>query len=333
MVKLVLITFACILVLVTVESTAEKVCPDPLAIEPCTCEMENDDLFLDCSLVTSEEQLAEILGQPLPSYDFKMFSIFDNRNLSAIPAGTFGSLTFEEVQLKGGNIEVIEPGAFLGSVHTLKKLSIINHELSSFPFEEVELFRQLGSLKFDYNRLEELPALKSSTLYKLDLSRNPLRSVHEDVLQGLPSLTDVSFEACELTAVLPGTFTRLPKLNTVNLYSNNITHIPAGLMELHGTDSYVYMGINSVATIDVGAILGVSHFFDLDFNALTEVEEGVWRPMLERGTGIYLVGNPLACGSDIIWLIENPRFMSQLDPYAACANGTLLRDLQPPSFV
>ncbi|XP_068223684.1 oplophorus-luciferin 2-monooxygenase non-catalytic subunit-like isoform X2 [Palaemon carinicauda] len=103
-------------------------------------------------------------------------------------------------------------------------------------------------------------------------------------------------------------------------------------MQLHGTDSYVYMGINSVATIDVGAIVGVSHFFDLDFNALTEVEEEVWRPMLERGTGIYLVGNPLACRCDIQWLINNAKFMSQLDPYAGCANGTLLRDLQPSSF-
>ncbi|XP_068223683.1 oplophorus-luciferin 2-monooxygenase non-catalytic subunit-like isoform X1 [Palaemon carinicauda] len=160
MFKLVVVTFVCIQV--AVESKAQRICPDPSIIDPCICYKEGDDLFLDCSQVMSELQLGQILGQPLPSYDFKEFTILHNWNLRTIPAGVFGSLTFEEVQLKGGNIELIEPGALLGSVQTLKKLKVLNQELFSFPFEEVELFRQLGSLKFDYNKLETLPPLKSS---------------------------------------------------------------------------------------------------------------------------------------------------------------------------
>ncbi|XP_068223712.1 oplophorus-luciferin 2-monooxygenase non-catalytic subunit-like [Palaemon carinicauda] len=304
-------------------------CPDPTAISPCSCSLSSEGLNLDCSAVASEEELETALAAEFPSKDFYLFGVYGNSNLKVIHQGIFRDLTFQVIEIKVGYLEEIELGAFNGSAFTLQGINLFNNEISSFPFEEIESYQKLLSLEMTYNNLSSFPVLKSSTLLTLDLSKNPLGVIPADALQHLPSLVNAIFQSCEISEVFSGTFTGLPGLNYVTLFSNNISHIPTDFIELHGDGAYVYLGINHINTVEVGAFKGVSRVFDMDHNSLQTVDEEIWRPILEAGSGLYLVGNPLQCGNDIDWLIQEPKFMKLLDPYAACANGTLLRDLQP----
>ncbi|XP_064105182.1 oplophorus-luciferin 2-monooxygenase non-catalytic subunit-like [Macrobrachium nipponense] len=315
---------------VNVQGETTPSCPDPTAISPCTCSLMSEDLHLDCSSVASEEELETALKAEFPSKDFYLFGIYDNPNLKVIRKGIFRDLTFQVIEIKVGYLEEVEPGAFTGSALTLQGINLFNNEISSFPFEEVESYQKLLSLEMTYNNVSSFPIIRSATLQTLDLSKNPLMSFPADGLQHLPSLVNAMFQSCEISEVFSGTFASSPSLNYVTLFSNNISFIPTNFIELHGEGAYVYLGINHIDTIEVGAFKGVSRVFDIDYNSLKTVEEDIWRPVLEAGAGLYLIGNPLECGSDINWLIQEPKFMKLLDPYAACANGTLLSDLQPP---
>ena len=54
-----------------------------------------------------------------------------------------------------------------------------------------------------------------------------------------------------------GTFSGLPDLYDVRVFSNHLTHIPVGTIELFGSrTTYVYLQYNNISRIEVGAITG-----------------------------------------------------------------------------
>ena len=47
-----------------------------------------------------------------------------------------------------------------------------------------------------------------------------------------------------------------------------------------------------------------------------------------------IVDNPLTCGCDMAWIMNNTDYLSRLTKHAAtCADGTQVSDLQPDNFV
>uniref|UniRef100_A0A6A7FW69 Oplophorus-luciferin 2-monooxygenase non-catalytic subunit-like n=1 Tax=Hirondellea gigas TaxID=1518452 RepID=A0A6A7FW69_9CRUS len=316
-------------------------CPDKEAIYPCTCSSDVAyNLNMDCSLVKGDQQLRDIFSFEFPFDDISTFYISDNKNISVLSANLFGEKSFIFINIVGTSLDEIDANVFADSHETLASLNLEHDELTEFAFDVISQYKILVSLKLNDNKLGTLPSIQSNTLRSLIMNSNPgLKLVDGELtFEGLPNLETIKLINTDLTSIVPNLFSKLNYIRNIYLSSNNIHTIeeysinaPLDSIEM------LYIADNSITTINVGAITGLRTDAELDLsrNLITEMTEEVWRPILEQMSGIgnlILDDNPLFCGCDMYWIVQDEKLWRQFSPQSSCHAGGNVITLSKEQF-
>jgi len=306
-------------------------CPHPQDIFPCVCSVHEANVMdMDCSEVENEDQLARVFSATFPFTKFRKLTIDKNSNVKVLRDGDLGVASFTEIIIANGKLEEVQAKALSQSYSTVTSLSLYNNEISTFPFEDLQRFTSLGRLNLYDNKLTKIPTLMSDSITYLSLGNN---LINEIPVLGLPYLQEFYGNRNDVEQIMTGTFSGLPDLYYVSVTYNSLSHIQEGTIQIINRESReteVYLYANNISKIEVGAITGLNGGkLYLHFNALTVLDEDVFRPFLEAGVKIWLYENPLTCGCDIAWLVTNADFMALLDGKETCYNGQLVSDLDP----
>ena len=161
----------------------------------------------------------------------------------------------------------------------------------------------------------------------------------------LPSLW-LLFIYAPLSEINKGTFVNLGGLEQLIIPSDEgstIAKLEEGdfIFSTEKLDLLVLNGLKNVAEFE-------PHFFTapnyathvyIDNGSIETLEEEVFRELFENmvqdGGLLYIMDNPLLCDCSLAWLVKEPELMNVLLQEAeetACADGTLLSDLNPEDF-
>lgn len=314
---------------------ATKSCPNDADIRPCECTVSSDGLYLDmdCSMVQDEEQLEAVFQADFPDSAFRRFAIHENKQLRVLRDGTFEFVTFEEIWITDGVLEKIEDAALSNSASTARSLIFNINNISVFPFSTLGNFKELLSLDLRVNNLQGFPKLTSSTLEVLYLSHNPLGELPVDAFAGTPSIIDLHLSNNKITQILPGTFQSLTNLRNVGLGNNQLTELVENSVQCNSNTGLVDLGYNELRTVHPNAFPGLSGgWLYIHHNYITTLEEDVWRPTVDNDGYLDPYGNPLLCGCDIAWLLQDAILLDAVDIYTTCADGRRLIDLDPVDY-
>lgn len=312
----------------------EALCPEPQDIFPCVCSNSSIlSMKMDCSDVLDEGELAGVFSAFFPIKAFDKLTISRNQFLTTLPDGVFGDVSFTNIYVTGGVLQSVGEAALTSSFTTAKFLMFNNNQITDFPFHILSNFSKLTSMSLADNNLNELPDLFSESLEHLYINKNPLGSVSVSTFTGTPAISVIYLQETNLQEIIPGTFSNLSHLSTVYLFRNSLTEVPSLAVEFPSDKGSVYLSLNNITTVAPNAFPGMmGGTVEVQLNALTELPEEVWRPLLEEGVNITPWGNPLVCGCDIAWLL-NTSFIGQIDPmFTTCEDGQKLALLDPADY-
>ncbi|XP_071551793.1 oplophorus-luciferin 2-monooxygenase non-catalytic subunit-like [Panulirus ornatus] len=309
-------------------------CPNPLDILPCVCSVDNEThMNMDCSDVASEEELAHVFTAYFPFFTFDRLIIKGNMYLKVLRAGDLGNASFHEFHISDGVLEVVEEMALIGSISTATIMYFNSNQLTGFLFEHLYLFTRLQYLDISFNCIQEYPFIYSQTLTYLDLSGNLFGHLPYIAFKNLPSLVFVYLDMLAIQEIEPGTFSGFESLQLVSLSHNLLTRLPEGALEVSRPLALLGLSYNNIGDVAVNAFSGFANsVLYLNENALTELEEQVWRPLLEENNYLHLRSNPLTCGCDIAWIMLNTTLLSLVSVDTTCASGETLVNLDPSYY-
>ncbi|XP_071532408.1 oplophorus-luciferin 2-monooxygenase non-catalytic subunit-like [Panulirus ornatus] len=322
-------------------------CPVDVEIRPCVCTTDADfNLYMDCSDVTSVDQLATVFSQDLPFPDFRTLTIIPASPFSpldALPAGVFGIATFQHVVISGTYISTVEEETFVNSHETLLSLDLSNNQLSSFPFETIPLFTHLWKFTLANNYLIDLagefPDIVSNSIRTLSLAGNRGLTLTETTFSQLKILEELYLQDMGMSTIPSNVFSQLNHVHTLDLSSNDFS---GELIEnfinppVH-TLRTINLRNNKIRGIHPTAITGVDRNAVIDFrnNLILELNKNKWKPLLDSiisDDSIDLRDNhELLCGCDVYWLVAYQDEMAKIHDDTICASGARLKDL-PLSF-
>ncbi|CAL4108289.1 unnamed protein product, partial [Meganyctiphanes norvegica] len=316
-------------------SNIPSLCPDALDINPCRCTTDYDhSLNLECSEVTGGTDLARVFQADFPELNFNRLIIKDNGRVKHLNAGTFGNVTFKEISVKYSGLELVKYHSIQSSFDTLEYLDFSANHLSTFPWGELSNYTSLIELHLASNNITSVPTIYSKSLTNLYLGNNSLSDVPTDVFKHLHHLEFFHLDLAGLTEIAEGTFADMSQLYSIHLFYNDLTRVPEGSFATRSSRlAYIYLSHNKITTVEPGAFpaLRLLEVWLRD-NQLAEVEEVVWRPLLEAGGRIYVEDNPLLCGCDVAWLVRNQTLMTMVDD-AACEDSDItLHSLDPEDY-
>lgn len=158
-------------------------CPEASAISPCICKLDDfDRLILDCSNISSNEELAGVFLNDFGVYKFFELRIFDNENLTEFGENVFEGVSFESFNIVDTNISYVSEKAFTSSENTVDHIHMHEGFLndSSFPFRELRNFTNITSLGIDrQSELTIVPLLVSNSLTFFACDRSSVSSIME----------------------------------------------------------------------------------------------------------------------------------------------------------
>ena len=142
-------------------------CPEAADIAPCICYIDGSNrLNMDCSNITSNEELNSVFLGDIPSTEFYRFKIYDNTFITQLQGSCFGNVTFERIEIVNTNINYVSPHALNKSASTLSCIHIHGGTLthSAFPFNDLDKYTNIDELDLDYQDLAVIPLMSSNTL-------------------------------------------------------------------------------------------------------------------------------------------------------------------------
>lgn len=309
-------------------------CPPEADIAPCVCSLMNSvDMYMDCSDVSSSDELKEIFSINFPFTNFIRLDINGNNGITELRAGDLGPTTYQQIRITDGALQTIDEKALANSYSTLTLLDLHNNDITSFPFDEIDSFTKLQNLNVDSNNLLIFPDLKSSSLMYVNFGHNPLGEIKATALQELPNLREIDLQSCDLPEVPAGTFTGINTLQRIYLDNNTLSVLPAGVISLSTSSSSVHLSDNSIRNIETGALQGVTGDVWLQSNELTELAEEVWRSLFDANLILYAADNPLTCDCSIAWLVLEAKYLTRLGDDVSCADGELVKELNPAIYI
>ncbi|KAG7155894.1 oplophorus-luciferin 2-monooxygenase non-catalytic subunit-like [Homarus americanus] len=317
----------------SVEDQQDVLCPVPEDIFPCVCGVnDNNTLDIDCSKVVYEDELANVFRSYFPNPNFRRFTIKFNYYLQTLRDGALGNTTYTEFFFTESVLEVVEKNALSGSFHTATYLNFYSTKLQSFPFDDISSFTKLVTLDLRFNYFHEFPNISSVTLKTLALGGNSFDHLPTEAFVNTPSVSSINVYLGKLWNISSGTFSGLPYLESVDLSFNFLKHIPEAAVEVT-TPTYINLNYNMISSVEVDAFLGVTGgSIDLHSNQLKEIQEAVWRPLLQYKVQLDLSKNPLECGCELAWLVLSDTFLHQVNENTTCADGRLVVDLDPADY-
>jgi len=305
-------------------------CPEAAAIAPCECNGATVHgkplLSLDCSFV-SDQDLDRVFSAKFPVTDLISLYILGNEHVTRLLEIRNG-LTFKQVDIFARNLEIVGDKFLANSTKRLQRLVIDGSSLTqnSFPFSSLPLYEKLQLFTMSHSpNLGAVPIFNSSSINEVYFQYNELRTIPNDVFNGVSSLEMAYLQFNSFSEILPQTFkVRAGQRNFFILQYNVITRIHPGAFVLP----------------DAGEDLaGTCLTIGLWDNHITTLEESVYKPLLEiEKCYLYTVDvavNPVECDCGVAWLVTAPEGGGS--PYSSriqgsCADGRFFSDLTAEDF-
>ncbi|CAG0904264.1 unnamed protein product [Darwinula stevensoni] len=334
------LTFFSLFILYTVPGTSGQIlCPDPTEIFPCTCSHSGTEFTanVDCSEATSSDDIYSAFNDVAwPVQNLRQFLLEGNSDVSVLPEGAFGDISFEEIVVFQTSVASLHSTALLPSKDRLWRLTILESSLEEFPWEILPQLINLTHIYMSGNALTSLPPLQSASLQHLSLWKNVIS--HVEAGWSLPNLRSLSLSYNHALDVPTGFFIDMGKLEEFYCTSCALgpTLSTKSLEFRSATMKVINIDSNSISTLDADAITGLQPNTFLYFrgNEIRELTEVSFRPMLEVlsvGTGHIDIGaNPVKCDCSIAWVVLNPSFLGSV--WGRCTDGTYFQDLDPIIF-
>ena len=156
-------------------------CPIPEDIHPCVCWTHITRLNLDCTDVTSEQELANVFLQDFPEKEFYQFRINHTETVVYMNFNTNG-VSFEKIYLSPGPVTIrgVSDYFLLNSHKTLTIFETENSQLTEagFPLDELNNFEILDRLIIYNSNVAQLPNLLSQNLSYLDITFSDLTHLY-----------------------------------------------------------------------------------------------------------------------------------------------------------
>ncbi|CAL4162032.1 unnamed protein product, partial [Meganyctiphanes norvegica] len=315
-------------------------CPRQDDIAPCECENNGGYLFLDCSQVADEEELARVFKAEFPTATINELHLIDNRGIKILENGIFGNISFGAVMIIGGVLETIEGEAFQNSQQTLAWMRIYYvFSLSSFQLDGT--FEHMILFEMESTNLTDFLMLNCPKMEKLRLVNNGF-IVPQDPFTHMPLLKTVEVSylgGMKLPDIL---FTEIhTALTEVYITMEDVINLQVGPFQNVSVETDIKLDFSDDSfTMQEGALNGLESMkLELWLTATPTLEESIWRPLLN--SDVTLVLNEITCDCNIKWLVSNSQFINQiqyrggLSDYehpAKCSTGENLADLDPADF-
>ena len=154
-------------------------CPLAEDIAPCVCwDYGSLDLEMDCTFVTSEQELEQAFMADFPITRFGLFYMEDNpyiKNLGNILNG----VSFRAIEIYNTPLEFISEYFLMDSFTSLSNILIVNTSLTTdnFPFLTLGNYQRLTSMILDQNDISWTPVLHSDSLTLLMLSHGNISEI------------------------------------------------------------------------------------------------------------------------------------------------------------
>ena len=160
---------------------SEAPCPEAASIAPCRCSVITPGLQMDCSDVTSDEELNAAFLSYFPVTDFYLFKLFDNVAVKQLQANCFSNVTFDTISIYNTSINMISGDALaLSGSYNLESISIEGGYLteSTFPFDYLYQWEKLEYLSVtEQSQMTAVPTITSNWLNRLHLSGSAIDSI------------------------------------------------------------------------------------------------------------------------------------------------------------
>ena len=156
-------------------------CPNATDILPCECGVNTaSQMIIDCSNVTSNEELNSVFLKHFPVTEFFLFSLFNNDNVTQLQANCFQDISFERIEIYNTPLNLVSQYALDSSANTLSYLFIRIGQLSdsTFPWHDLARYTKLDFVNIDYHDpLTWLPPLTSDAITTLRLSDSSIAAL------------------------------------------------------------------------------------------------------------------------------------------------------------
>ncbi|XP_052065558.1 uncharacterized protein LOC127705275 [Mytilus californianus] len=222
--------------------------------------------------------------------DFRILNMAGNK-LTAIPAGTFQTVNFTDLNLNNNKILVIENTAFPS---TLVELNLQSNE---FRFTHENPFTNLSSLRY------------------LNLHNNDVDYIPEDAFDNCNDLRELTLQGNNIGWLTKKMFEDSPLMYEFNIANNDLAYIENGTFD-HFTNLYYFYFYNNKLTqlpslgdfSDLGA-----YYFSASNNRITEIKSNTFANM--NGYSLDLSHNQISViysdafdniNYDHITLTDNP---------------------------
>ncbi|CAL4172708.1 unnamed protein product [Meganyctiphanes norvegica] len=315
----------------------KKTCPDKGDISPCLClyDEKQDTLTMDCSAVTSEDELERVFTADFPSKHFEMFFMEMNNYVKVLRNNVFNQVTFVKYWVYYGVLESIEDEALEGNDEDyVTDLEFHDNNIQVFNFQSLDNFGSLRYIGFNHNSLTTWQPMESPDLKILELGFNPFGDLPANALQNLPALEWIHLEKCGLTYLNGGTFSNLNHLVHVDLYGNQLRKIFSNTFNsISPNFTGIYLHDNLIDYVEPGAFTVDSlKTVSMHDNLMETLDEATWKPLADNDVWLSMEGNPLLCLCDIAWLVKNPELLDNISTLTTCRDGRKVHDLNPDDY-
>ena len=236
-----------------------------------------------------------------------------NNSLTALPEGIFSGLAnLETLWLNGNSLTELPDEAFQ-DLSRLVDLNLGFNSLTALPEGVFDGLSALQKLQLHENSLLELPGglflelsdpealipigsrRQPAKLGSLWLQGNRLRTLPQDVFQGLGNLRALLLNRNSLMALPEGVFGELSHLEALFLSDNSIASLPEGIFQGLSRLEQLELDRNRLTLLPEAVFSGLIHleWLDLSANSLSALAPGIFQG-LSRLEELRLDGNRLA---------------------------------------
>ncbi|XP_068160057.1 toll-like receptor 13 [Antennarius striatus] len=241
----------------------------------------------------------------------------DNK-LTAIKRGEFGGLaSLRNLFLQQNQISILVNGSFFGLTNLtsiqLQSNELNKHQIQNGVFDDLINLRTLdlrtNHIRYDdssplvhppFSRLSHL-----ENLVLLSQHRRGKSSLPSNILQGLTNLLYFSTRNCQLLTLNNGMFSHTPRLQTLDISSNELSDLSPELFYPIQSLENLYMSRITLRSLDflTDANLTQLRFMQARKNTYSVISEDVIKslPALEY---VDIQGNSFFCDCDNAWFIR-----------------------------
>ena len=159
-------------------------CPNASAIAPCVCSTDLEGrLYLDCSRITSNQELEGVFLNFFPVKEFHEFKIVSNDFITELGDDVFQDVSFEHIYIQYTNINSVSQSALTSSETRLDWVLISYGNLTqdTFPLDSLWKYTNMTTLFLEHQAgITSVPLMTSDTL------------------------PEISFYGCSISTITPG---------------------------------------------------------------------------------------------------------------------------------